>query len=114
MTPEELQQAQDAIRDQMKDGWAEMVRQLLLKWATIVLILICIGAVADARPIKPLPQIYLGIQNVAPLPSPRQNVAVTALALWPLPKRASVQVQFIQPIPVARPLLRVAFDVRVR
>ena len=113
MTQEELQQAQDAIRDQMNEGWAEMVRQLLVKWAAIVLIMIWIGGVANARPIK-APQIYLGIQNVAPVTVPKQNVAVTALALWPLPKRASVQVQFIQPIPAARPLLRVAFDVRVR
>ena len=87
---------------------------LLAKFAAIVLIMIGIGAGADAQPLKPLPQIYIGIQNVAPVTVPKQNVAVTALALWPLPKRASVQVQFIQPIPAARPLLRVAFDVRVR
>ena len=87
---------------------------LLAKFAAIVLIRTWIGDVANAQPVKPLPQIYIGIQNVAPLQAPKQNVAVTALALWPLPKRSSVQVQFIQPIPTVKPLLRVAFDVRVR
>ena len=62
------------------------------------------------------PMVYAGAQHVAPTRSVLRvpSVAVSALALWPLPKRASVQVQWIQPIRPDQPaLIRLAADVRV-
>ena len=86
-----------------------------------LLILCLLGAPcwaeAQSRSSRFAPQIYLGVQHVEPwrLAFQRPDLAVTGLALWPLPKRASVQVQWIQPMRRGQPaLLRCAIDLRIR
>ena len=79
--------------------------------------IVMIPHVADGQTLASLrPQVYLGVQHVAPWRVTVQqfNPAVTALALWPLPKRTSVQLQWIQPVRRDDPvLIRFAMDVRV-
>ena len=62
------------------------------------------------------PQVFVGVQYVSPVEPlfRRSGMGVTGLALWPLPKRWSAQVQVIRPLDSAQPwLVRVAADVRV-